>query len=158
MTTIDIILLLFLGFGLVRGFWRGLIIELASLLAIVLGIYGAIHFSFYVADLLNKYVSLDKSGVEVISFAFTLILIMVAVMLLAKMITKMMESVSLGFFNRLCGGIFGVLKVAVIVGSMLLFLEKTSQTFRWLPQDAIEESFLYQPVKTIGGWVYGNVF
>ncbi|MDO5104397.1 CvpA family protein [Capnocytophaga sp.] len=158
MTTIDIILLLFLGFGLVRGFWRGLIIELASLLAIVLGIYGAIHFSFYVADLLNKYVSLDKSGVEVISFAFTLILIMVAVMLLAKMITKMMESVSLGFFNRLCGGIFGVLKAAVIVGSMLLFLERTSQTFRWLPQDVIGQSFLYQPVKTIGGWVYGNVF
>ena len=51
MNKIDIILLIILGFGLVRGFMRGLIIEMASLLAIVVGIYGAIHFSFFTASL-----------------------------------------------------------------------------------------------------------
>lgn len=158
MNTIDIILLLFLGFGLIRGLWRGFIIELASLLAIILGIYGAIHFSFYTADIMNRYVSLDKSAMEAFSFAFTLIIIMLAVMLLAKMLTKAVESASLGLLNRLGGGLFGLLKMTIIAGSMLIFLEKTSQTFSWLPQETLKTSLLYEPVKTVGRLVYGNVF
>ncbi len=158
MNTIDIILFLFLGFGLIRGLWRGLIIELASLLAVILGIYGAIHFSFYTANILNRYISLDKSAMEAISFAFTLILIMLAVMLLAKMLTKVVESASLGLLNRLGGGLFGLLKMTIIAGSMLVFLEKTSQTFNWLPKETLQTSLLYEPVKTVGTLVYGNVF
>ncbi len=157
MNTIDIILLLFLGFGLIRGLFRGLIIELASLLAIVLGIYGAIHFSFYTADVLNQYISLNKSTMEAVSFAFTLIFIMLAVMLLAKVLTKVVESASLGLLNRLCGGLLGLSKMTIIAGSMLVFLEKTSQTFSWLPQETLRTSILYEPVKTVGALVYGNV-
>lgn len=158
MNTIDIVLLIFLGFGLLRGLWRGLIIELASLLAVILGIYGAIHFSFYTADFLNQYVSFEKSTMEAVSFAFTLILIMLLVMLLAKMLTKVVTSASLGLLNRLAGGLFGLLKMTVITGSMLLFLEKTSQTINWIPQETVKTSYLYEPVKTIGALVYGKVF
>lgn len=158
MNTIDIVLLFALGFGLIRGLWRGLIIELASLLAIVLGIYGAIHFSFYTADVLSRYVSLDKPYMEAVSFAFTLILIMLLVMLLAKMLTKLVQSASLGLFNRFVGGMFGVLKMAIIAGSMLIFLEKTSQTISWLPKETLETSKLYEPIKSVGALVYGNVF
>ena len=53
MNKIDILLLVILAFGAVRGFMRGVIIEMASLLAIVIGIYGAIHFSFFTASLLD---------------------------------------------------------------------------------------------------------
>ncbi|MDO4230003.1 MAG: CvpA family protein [Capnocytophaga sp.] len=158
MNTVDIILLIFLGFGLIRGIWRGLIIELASLLAIILGIYGAIHFSFYLADILSQYVSLEKPTVEAVSFALTLILIMLGVMLLAKLLTKVVHSASLGLLNRLGGGIFGLLKVAIIVGSLFFVLEKTWQTDKWLPRETLGKSMLYEPVKALGGLVYGNVF
>ncbi|CEN54186.1 CvpA family protein [Capnocytophaga canis] len=158
MNTIDIILLVVLGFGLVRGLWRGLIIELASLLAIILGIYGAIHFSFYIADILSQYVSFEKSTMEVISFIFTLILIMLGVMLLAKLLTKVVKFASLGLLNRLGGGVFGLLKTAIIAGSLFIVLEKTWQTDKWLPQETLKNSVLYEPIKTIGGVVYGNVF
>ncbi|ATA88968.1 hypothetical protein CAPN001_03470 [Capnocytophaga stomatis] len=158
MNTVDVILLIFLGFGLIRGLWRGVIIELASLLAIVLGIYGAIHFSFYIAGILNQHFSFDKSTTEALSFAFTLILIMLAVMLLAKLLTKIVESVSLGFFNRLAGGIFGVLKMAVIAGSLFLMLEKTWQITKWIPEETLLNSVFYEPIKSIGELFYKNIF
>lgn len=95
---------------------------------------------------------------EAVSFALTLILIMLGVMLLAKVLTKVVQSASLGLLNRLGGGIFGLLKMAVIIGSLFAVLEKTWQTDKWLPQQTTKESILYEPIKEVGKLVYGNVF
>lgn len=158
MNKIDILLLVILGFGLVRGFMRGLIIEMASLLAIVVGIYGAIHFSFFTARLLGELMPSSQQTIEVVAFGITLIVLMLAVMFLAKVLTKMLKAAELGFLNRLAGALFGVLKAAVIVGSLFVFLERTFQTEKWLPPSALSESVLYVPVKSISAVVYANVF
>ena len=158
MNKIDIILLVILGFGLVRGFMRGLIIEMASLLAIVVGIYGAIHFSFFTARLLGELMPSSQQTIEVVAFGITLIVLMLAVMFLAKVLTKMLKAAELGFLNRLAGALFGVLKAAVIVGSLFVFLERTFQTKKWLSPSALSESVLYVPVKSISAVVYANVF
>lgn len=158
MNKIDILLLVILGFGLIRGFMRGLIIEMASLLAIVVGIYGAIHFSFFTARLLGELMPSSQQTIEVVAFGITLIVLMLAVMFLAKMLTKMLKAAELGFLNRLAGALFGVLKAAVIVGSLFVFLERTFQTEKWLSPSALNESVLYEPVKSISAVVYANVF
>ena len=100
MNKIDILLLVILGFGLVRGFMRGLIIEMASLLAIVVGIYGAIHFSFFTARLLGELMPSSQQTIEVVAFGITLIVLMLAVMFFAKVLTKMLKAAELGFLNR----------------------------------------------------------
>ena len=104
MNKIDILLLVILGFGLVRGFMRGLIIEMASLLAIVVGIYGAIHFSFFTARLLGELMPSSQQTIEVVAFGITLIVLMLAVMFLAKVLTKMLKAAELGFFESLGRG------------------------------------------------------
>ena len=53
MSTLDIILAALLLFGLVKGFMKGLFVEITSLVALVLGLYGAIHFSYFMADFLK---------------------------------------------------------------------------------------------------------
>lgn len=44
MNWIDFVIIALLVFGLIQGFIDGLIIEVAELAALVLGIWGAIHF------------------------------------------------------------------------------------------------------------------
>ena len=158
MNKIDIILLVILGFGLIRGFMRGLIIEMASLVAIVVGIYGAIHFSFFTARLLGELMPSSQQTIEVVAFGITLIVLMLAVMFLAKVLTKMLKAAELGFLNRLAGALFGALKAAVIVGSLCVFLERTFQTEKGLSPSSLSESVLYEPVKSISAVVYANVF
>ena len=46
MNALDLILLAFLIFGLVRGFWRGLFIEIALLIALVADGYGAKYYQY----------------------------------------------------------------------------------------------------------------
>ncbi|WP_304131463.1 CvpA family protein, partial [Mesonia mobilis] len=45
MNLVDVVIVIILILGFVRGAMRGLIVELASLVALIAGIYGAIHFS-----------------------------------------------------------------------------------------------------------------
>ena len=101
MNKIDILLLVILAFGAVRGFMRGVIIEMASLLAIVIGIYGAIHFSFFTASLLDKILPAEKQTLEIFAFGITLIVLMLGVMLLAKVLTQMLKIAELGLSRSL---------------------------------------------------------
>ena len=57
MTTFDIIIVILLLVGAVRGFISGLIMQLTSLAALLLGIWVAIRFSDFTAMLL-----MEKAG------------------------------------------------------------------------------------------------
>ncbi|MBE0674501.1 MAG: CvpA family protein, partial [Bacteroidales bacterium] len=58
MNLIDFFIIAILVFALVRGFIKGLIIEVASVLALILGIWGAIRFSGFVGQRLTDYFDL----------------------------------------------------------------------------------------------------
>ena len=69
MSIIDIVLAALILFGFVRGLFKGLFVEIASLLALVLGIYGAIHFSFYTAEFLDAKVDWNEKTINIVAFA-----------------------------------------------------------------------------------------
>ena len=80
-------------FGAFKGFRKGVIVELASLLALVLGIYGAIQFSGFVADQLVVYIDWDKRYVDLAAFGLTSIAIILGVSLLGKILAPCLLSV-----------------------------------------------------------------
>ena len=53
MNIFDIIIAALLLFGFVRGVMKGLFVEVASLVALIAGVYGAIHFSYFIGDFLK---------------------------------------------------------------------------------------------------------
>tara|TARA_R110002111_G_scaffold1012_10_gene7301 strand:+ start:1108 stop:1347 length:240 start_codon:yes stop_codon:yes gene_type:complete len=57
MNVFDIVITVFLLFGFVRGLMKGLFIEVASLVALIGGIWGSIHFSYFIGDFLKESVS-----------------------------------------------------------------------------------------------------
>ena len=60
MTVIDIVLGALLLFGLIRGLTKGLFVEVASLLALIVGVYGAIHFSYFTTEYLESRVDWNE--------------------------------------------------------------------------------------------------
>ena len=75
MTVIDIILGALLLFGLIRGFMKGLFVEVASSVALIAGVYGAIHFSNFAADLLESRLDWDEKYINIVAFAITFVII-----------------------------------------------------------------------------------
>ena len=111
MKTIDLILAIPLLWGLIIGFKKGLIFELASLFALILGIWGSIHFSSFVSTKLTSFFEIQEEWLGVISFLVTFSLIVISVFLLARLLNKSLKLMALGFINRLSGAIFGLLKL-----------------------------------------------
>lgn len=158
MAFLDIMLGLLLLWGLFRGLKNGLLIEVASILALIAGLFGAFHFSYLIADYLSKSWDWDESYINLVAFLSTFILIVIAVNLLAKLLTKLVNIAMLGLLNKLAGGFFGMLKVAVILGAFLVFFDRVNASFEFLGKETRQESVLYAPLRDIGAFVFGKIF
>lgn len=157
MNTLDIILLAFLIFGAVRGFWRGFFVEIASLIALVAGVYGAFHFSGFAAEFLKDKVDWSENKINIVAFMGTLLLIVFAVGFAGKALTKIADFASLGLFNKLLGAFFGGLKIAVILSAILIIFEKMHRTLPFTKEEDKATSEVYGPVKSIIPLIFPNL-
>jgi membrane protein required for colicin V production len=146
MNWIDFVIIALLVFGLIQGFINGLIIEIAELAALVLGVWGAIHFSWWTADKLSGWFDLHSSWTGIVSFAVTFAVIVFAIYLLGKLLDTMMKAIALGFLVKLLGALFGVLKTALILSVIFVFLNTVNEKRHFLPSTTIRNSFLYNPI------------
>ena len=149
MNVIDLVLGVFLLFGLVRGLMRGFFVELASLIALVAGIFIAVHFSYLLKDLLLPFISWEEKYLQLLAFALTFILVVVLISLLGRLLTKFSNLIALGLVNKLLGGIFGFLKMAFLLSILLLFFGSVNREGAIIEQEKIEMSVLYGPVEKI---------
>ncbi len=146
MNYIDIIIAIPLVWGFIRGLSKGFIIEIASLIALIVGIWAGIHFSDFVCSLLGSNFGWDSSYVPLVAFIIIFIIIIIAVFVIAKLLEKVINIIALGFINRLAGAVFGALKYAVILSILILIINKYDSKGNFLKQEVKDGSILYHPV------------
>jgi membrane protein required for colicin V production len=149
MNYIDLVLAIILIIAAIQGFRKGFVIELASLAALVLGIWGAIKFSDWTASFITDTTNYRSEHLSTIAFVVTFIGIVILVHILGKMLDNVVKAVALGFLNRLAGIIFGMLKTAVILSIFLLLFETVDENVHILPSKQKSESKLYPPMKQL---------
>ena len=146
MNWIDFIIIALLAFGLIQGFIDGVIIEIAKLAALILGIWGAIHFSGWTAGKLSGWFDMQSSWTGIAAFAITFVVIVLCINLLGRLLDTIVKSVSLGFVVKSLGAVFGVIKTALILSVIFVFLNTIDEKRHFLPSATIEKSFLYNPI------------
>ncbi|MAW95865.1 MULTISPECIES: CvpA family protein [unclassified Leeuwenhoekiella] len=157
MNYLDIILGVILLIGLYKGIKNGLLIEIASLLALILGVYGAIHFSFYAADYLNERTDWEPATLNLIAFALTFIVIVLIISLAGKLLTKLASIIMLGILNKILGGAFGLLKSAFILSVILMFVSSITERLNLIDEETKDSSVLYPIVKPLAPAILPNV-
>ncbi len=157
MSIIDIVLGALLLFGLIRGAMKGLFVEVASLVALVLGVYGAIHFSGFAAEFLESKVDWAEKTINIVAFAITFVIIVLAISLAGKALTKLADFAALGIINKLAGGVFGALKIGLILSVLLIVFNKLNNTLPFMEQEDLDESILYKPVKSLAPMIFPNL-
>jgi len=144
---LDIIFMVPLIWAGFRGFKKGLIIEVSALIAFGFGIWGGIHFSDFVAELLSN--SIESKYVPLVSFAITFILIVAAVFVLGKMLEKAVNLVQLKLVNKVTGAVFGVAKIVLVISVLLVIVNSFDQKSNIVPKDLKENSLLYKPLSDV---------
>ena len=154
MGILDIILGGFLLYGIVRGFWNGFFIEIASLFSLILGIYIAIKFSSVTQSILSEHVSWSPKTIQITAFAITFIAVIVGLSVLAKSLTTLSKFAGLGIFNKLAGAFFGLLKTILLISISLHFFHKINTKTNFVSKEQLVESILYYPTLQISGKIY----
>ncbi len=149
MNYIDIVLGILLVVAAVRGFIKGFVIELASLAALILGIWGAIHFSYFTADFLRDTFNWNSEYIGLVAFLITLLIIVVVVHIIGKLLAKVVEAMALGVLNHVAGMLFGVLKTALILSVILLLFDHVDKDVHIISEETKEESQVYEPLKNL---------
>ena len=154
---LDVFLGLPLIYGLYKGLKNGLIIELASIVALIAGIYGIMHFSYIASDYLTARMSWDARSIKLTAFAITFLAIVIVVHLLGKFLTRLAHLTALGILNTIAGGIFGMLKVGLILGALLVFFERANGAMGLVESETLLHSYLYGPIKELGAVVFDRI-
>ena len=63
----------------------------------------------------------------------------------------------LGLLNKIAGGLFGTLKIAIILGALLIFIERVNSSVGLVKSELKENSVLYEPINEIGAFVFSAV-
>jgi len=153
MSVIDIIIGALIFYGVVKGLFKGLFVEVTSLLALLVGVYGAVHFSNYAAEILLNNFDWSEKTTNITAFAVTFIAIVLAISLAGKALTKLADFAALGLLNKLLGALFGGTKIALIISVLLLIFSTLNKSIPFVSNDEIKTSLLYSPIKSLAPMV-----
>ncbi len=136
MNLIDLIIIAIIGFGIIRGYSKGLIIELSSFFGIFISFFIAGNVDNLLSNEISAFISVNSDLLNTISFIIIFIFSYLLIIYLAKGFTKLAKVVYLGLLNSLLGGVFGGLKLLLI----LLIITKIVFSLNLLSNNIISES------------------
>jgi len=152
MNVIDITILVILGFFCLKGFFRGIIMEVFTLLGLLAAYVIALREMNIVAVWINRLVSLPSLFTSTVSFFLIFLVISLLCHWLAGLIRHVTRWSFLGWIDRSGGMVFGLFKGALVASLLALLISLISSS----PEMRREEnnSFLFRPVRSIAPTVF----
>ena len=154
MNLLDIILLVLLVPGTIRGISKGLLEQVVTLIGVVLAVYMAYHFSEPVCTWLDQYINVSETALHVVGFIVMLLGVLIIVMCLAKVLTHVADAASLGWLNRALGFVFAIAVSALILSVLIILFDTLNTKFELIKTPILNESVLYGHLRDLGYFVF----
>ena len=149
MNALDFYMFIPIAIGFVIGLFKGLIKAVTSLAAIVIGIYGAKFLAPATALLLQKTLHISLTSSKPLAYIILFAIIAIGMLLLANVLDKLFDSLSLGGLNIFLGGVFGALKYALIISVLLNIFNAIDSRFPLVSNESKEHSMGYKPLMNL---------
>ena len=143
---LDLIFAVLIVFAVLRGYQRGLIVGLFSLVAVIIGLAAAMKLSAVVAGYIGKAVKVSDEWLPIISFAIVFLIVILLIRLGANAIERTIEVAMLGWVNKI-GGIVLFAAIYTVVFSVLLFY---AEQVKLIQPETINKSVTYSFVQPWG--------
>lgn len=147
MNWIDIVIGVPFIWAAYQGFKKGFVLEIFSLLALFSGIYGAVHFSDFIAEWLRNHFEMKDKYLPALSFTITFVGVIIAVHFIGKAIEKVVNLAAMKLVNKLAGLLFSILKVGLIMSIILNLLLPMNREAKSIPAEVINNSLLLPTVQ-----------
>ncbi|MCM1035477.1 MAG: CvpA family protein [Paludibacter sp.] len=157
MSYIDLIILIPIAYGLVRGLMHGFVQELTTLVSLIAAIVCTKLWAPEMSQWLSSVVTWDEKTCQLTAWLIIFIAVALLLHLAGKLLNKLLSAISLGGINRLAGAIFGAAKWALIVSLLLCGFELIDNTFHLLRPEQKCESIAYEPVRKIAAITWDTI-
>ncbi len=122
MNIIDVVIIVFVLIFCVKGYIKGFINEIFTLIIIVLGLAGAFLFYKPLSSSVFNFIE-NRSLSFIVSFLSIFVFITVVLIIIRNAITKMIDSFQLTNLDYLLGLLVGLIKGTVLIGAICIFLK-----------------------------------
>ena len=150
MNVTDIILLLILGFAGYRGYQRGFMVSLLSIIAFLIAIILAFFFLDWGVQMLDDLVEGFNGVLPYLAFVLIFIGVAIGINIIGKMFKKAIDLTLLGSFDSVAGGVVGILKW-VFGLSLLIWLSQNVGIE--IPLDMQKGSLIYSKIEPVAPFV-----
>jgi membrane protein required for colicin V production len=121
MNPFDILIIVILGYSLVRGLFRGLVKEVSSIIGVFGGFYAAYTYYPVLARLLAGLIH-EVAYLNILSFLIIFCCVLIIVSVLGIIIKYLLNIAFLGWVDRIGGFVFGIVKAVLIVSVLFISL------------------------------------
>ncbi|WDN89244.1 membrane protein required for colicin V production [Desulfosarcina sp. BuS5] len=121
MNLLDMFIVAILCFCMIRGIFRGLVSELFAIIGVFAGFYTAYTYYLKIAKPLLSWIS-NQAYLNILSFLIIFCVVFFAINFLGLLIRYILNIVFLGWVDRICGSVFGLIKGILIVSVFLVVL------------------------------------
>lgn len=149
MNFIDLLFLVPIVYFSYKGFRNGLIIEVFTLLAFLVGIYAGINFSDGTASLMRENWGFTSEYLPTISFTITVLAVGAMVYFGGKFLEKVVDISGLSIANKMGGVALGFLKSLYLLSILAILIESYDEKNDFISEEKKSESFLFEPVKEL---------
>ena len=147
MATLDIILLICFIPGIIRGISKGFLEQALSLVGIVLRVWAAFKFSALVCGWLKPYLSLSETTLNVVAFALILVAVCLVVLIVAKLLTKVLEMSMLGWLDKILGLVFALVVNGLLLGVFVILFDTLNLKFGFVKPEVLDGSIVYTTLR-----------
>ena len=142
---IDLIFIAVFGYGFWQGYTRGIISTVFNILAYVFGIVLSFKMTPVTTSILERLFNSDNPSMFLAAFVVNLVFIMFILRQTARGMEGVLQTLYLGVFNKVAGGLL-VGAVSILIYSVLIwFLVKV----QFLNQTTLEQSRSYPLLKEL---------
>jgi membrane protein required for colicin V production len=141
MNPFDWLLLAVLAYSTVQAFLRGLVRELFSLIGLAAGVLLASWNYGRLATPLGSVIS-NPAAANATAFLAIVLGVMIAAALLGRLLHATAHAVGLGFFNRMGGAAFGLLRGFLMGVAILMAISAFLPDAEWVKKSQLAPYFL----------------
>ncbi len=149
MNILDLLIAVVLVLGAIRGYHKGFFHEVATLAALVAGVFIAILASSIIAGIAENLFSWNTRVVQIVAFVLVFILVAGLIRLLGSLLTQLFKALMLGFVNKLAGFFVGMLKWALIAAILIMVIDFFDHDGRLIAESLREGSSLYPLLESL---------
>lgn len=149
MSWFDIIVLLILLGAFIRGMQKGLTMQLAGLVAIIIGAIFAGKAADIILPFLLNSVNISANIAAVISYVLAFTIIVFAIKFIGKMLHSLFEALHLSFLNKTLGAFVGVITASVVLSILINLAVMLDPEEELVTSNLKRETFFYSKIQMV---------